>query len=55
MKDKEDCLMYIDKLEKCNALKKTDCENCEFYKKATKQEKEKYTKEMKEKGFHILK
>ncbi|MDD4733677.1 MAG: hypothetical protein PHU05_02325 [Bacilli bacterium] len=47
---KQDCIMYINKIKKCNGLTILDCENCSFYNNTNK---EKYIKDMQDRGLYI--
>lgn len=51
--EKKDCLMFIEKLNKCNALDQDNCAGCSFYCKSTKEEKEKYAYDMKQLGTYL--
>lgn len=47
---KKDCIMYIEKLNKCNALNQLDCSKCSFY---DNKNKEKYIKNMKDRDLYF--
>lgn len=43
---KKDCMMYLESLNKCNAMRKLDCDNCPFYRKSNKAKQKVYKNEM---------